>query len=95
MLEHPASARPNEVQAVERQKSEVGLDTSHPVVNGLLLPPSNIALELLHLGAWQTVDGLLDKHLCLDRAELATHRRSDRSARHVPCKDCSRRERRP
>jgi len=67
-----------------RRVDGLQIDLSHPASLGLLVIPERAAFDLLHVGAWQTVDAVLDKYLYIDRdAMVALRRTSNRHDGHV------------
>jgi hypothetical protein len=56
-----------------------GLDLAHPVIESQSVLPSKLVVDLLHLGAWETVVAEIDKYLYLNPRALLKLRKGDDS----------------
>jgi len=54
-----------------------GLDIEHPSIKSHSVLPSKLVVDLLHLGAWTTVDEVLDEYLYLNPKVLDDLRQTD------------------
>lgn len=61
-----------------------GCDVDHPVVAGAAVPPQKIVLDMLHLGAWRTVEEQFDRFAYLNPRSLLQMRRGDTDAGQPP-----------